>query len=186
MEKKKATRNKSISRRRVFPMRALIWVSMLAIFGCMNDGNAPAKTSTATLAPTTALATRGTVHFTEESGGVRVNGIVYGLPPGVHGFHIHEKGNCDSAGLAAGGHFNPTGQSHGLPDSAMHHMGDLGNLTAGSDSIATINTLFPYLALNSAYTIVGHALIVHAAPDNGGQPTGNAGARISCGVIGDN
>ena len=32
--------------------------------------------------------------------------------------------------------------------------------------------------------IIGRGVIVHAKMDDGGQPVGNAGARIACGVIG--
>ena len=32
--------------------------------------------------------------------------------------------------------------------------------------------------------IIGRGVIVHAKVDDGGQPVGNAGARIACGVIG--
>lgn len=152
--------------------------------GCSTEDDAAPKSASATLAPTGALAARGTVVFTVAAGGVRVQASLQGLPPGLHGFHVHEKGSCDSAGAAAGGHFNPEGHVHGLPDSAAHHMGDLGNLTAGTDSVAVLDKIFPYLTLEGANTVQGRGLIVHAAPDNGGQPTGNAGGRISCAVIG--
>jgi Cu-Zn family superoxide dismutase len=164
--------------------KALLFIFPLLVGGCL-DESPSVKTAVVTLAPTAASpAARGTVRFTEENGGVRVQASLQGLPPGLHGFHVHEKGSCDSAGLAAGGHFNPEGHIHGYPDSLVHHMGDLGNLDAGADSTATLNQVFSYLRLDGVNTIVGHALIVHAKVDDGGQPLGNAGARISCAVIG--
>jgi superoxide dismutase, Cu-Zn family len=143
------------------------------------------KMAMSTLAATGEVKVTGMVHFTQEKEGVRVQANVQGLPPGLHGFHVHEKGNCDSAGMGAGGHFNPMTHKHGMPDSTQHHMGDLGNLTAGDDGIATLNAVFPDLTLEGANAVAGHALIVHAKADDGGQPTGNAGGRISCGIIGE-
>jgi superoxide dismutase, Cu-Zn family len=146
---------------------------------------APPKMAMATMAATGEVKVTGMVHLTQEKEGVRVQANLQGLPPGLHGFHVHEKGNCDSAGMGAGGHFNPTTHKHGMPDSTQHHMGDLGNLTAGDDGIATLNAVFPDLTLNGSHSVSGHALIVHAKADDGGQPTGNAGGRISCGVVGE-
>jgi Cu-Zn family superoxide dismutase len=169
---------------RVRASAAIGAILAFALIGCINDDDkSSGPAAKATLATTGAGAARGSVHFTMTGAGVRVQASFQGLPPGVHGFHIHDKGSCDSAGNAAGGHFNPLASQHGMPDSAMHHMGDLGNLTAGADSAATIDRVFPYLALEGANTLIGHAVIVHALPDNGSQPTGAAGARISCGVV---
>jgi superoxide dismutase, Cu-Zn family len=165
-------------------LSGLALTALLGYAACTTESKAEvAKTGSATLAPTGTLAARGTVTFTKVTGGVRVEAMLNGLPPGVHGFHVHQNGSCDSAGASAGGHFNPETHAHGLPDSAIHHMGDMGNITAGADSMAMLNVVFPYLTLDSVNTVVGHAIIVHAAADNGSQPTGAAGARISCGVV---
>jgi len=53
--------------------------------------------------------TVGNVTFVQEQvdGSVRVNGTVSGLPQGLHGFHVHEKGDVSNGCNAAGGHFNP-------------------------------------------------------------------------------
>src|SRR4051812_42358748 len=161
--------------------------SLFLNLGCdSSTSSTPAKTAMATMANTGAVVginARGTVNFTKVDGGVRVVASFQGLPPGVHGFHVHANASCDSLGVAAGGHFNPMNMQHGLPDSSMHHMGDLGNLTAGADSMVTLDHVYPYLTLDSVNTVVNHALIVHALPDMGTQPTGAAGARISCGIV---
>ncbi len=62
--------------------------------------------ASATLAATVpANAVRGSVMFTKVTGGVKVEATLHGLTPGLHGFHVHANGSCDSAGASAGGHF---------------------------------------------------------------------------------
>jgi superoxide dismutase, Cu-Zn family len=158
---------------------------LMAFIGCVSDSNTPAaKTAMASMVTTGTGGARGTVNFTKVAGGVHVVASFQGLPPGIHGFHVHDKGSCDSAGVAAGGHFNPlAATAHGLPDSTVHHMGDMGNITAGADSMASLDHVYSYLTLDSVNTVVGHALIIHALPDLGTQPTGGAGGRISCGIV---
>jgi superoxide dismutase, Cu-Zn family len=128
----------------------------------------------------------GTIHFKKEAGGVRVSGTVTGLAAGAHGFHIHEFGDCSAADFtSAGGHFNPTGDPHGAPKDARRHEGDLGNIEAKSDGSATIDYVDSKLGFTGAQSILGRGVIVHANPDDfKTQPTGNAGGRVACGVIG--
>jgi Cu-Zn family superoxide dismutase len=128
----------------------------------------------------------GTVEFVEKDGGVLVTAHVTGLAPGDHGFHIHEKGDCSAPdGASAGGHFNPSGHPHGAPDAAAHHEGDLGNLTAGADGKADKTLTLTDVTLgDGANSAVGKGFIIHEkADDFTTQPTGNAGARVACGVI---
>ena len=140
----------------------------------------------AVIHPTTGNSVSGTVTFTNESGRVRVVAHVTGLTPGDHGFHIHEFGDCSGGdGKTAGGHFNPTGVDHGGPDAAVRHVGDLGNITADARGHATMNRLDAVIKLQGDHSIVGRAVIVHAGADDfTTQPTGGAGARVACGVIG--
>ncbi len=127
----------------------------------------------------------GVVHFTQRAEGVLVEATVHGLTPGSHGFHVHEWGDVSAAnGKSAGGHFNPEGMPHGAPESAQRHVGDLGNLEAGPDGTAHYRRLDSEIALRGPHSILGRAIIVHAAPDDFGQPTGHAGARVASGVIG--
>jgi Cu-Zn family superoxide dismutase len=128
----------------------------------------------------------GTIEFVEKDGGVLVTAHVEGLTPGDHGFHIHEKGDCSAPdGASAGGHFNPSSHKHGAPDAAEHHEGDLGNLTADKDGKADKTMTLTDVSLgDGANSVVGKGFIVHEKKDDlTTQPTGNAGARVACGVI---
>ncbi|HLP08293.1 MAG TPA: superoxide dismutase family protein [Opitutaceae bacterium] len=140
----------------------------------------------AVLQPTQGSEVRGTVRFTQVDGGVRIVADVSGLTPGLHGFHVHEFGDASSAdGSAAGGHFNPAHAAHGGPAAAERHAGDFGNLEADTSGHARLDRVDPALSLDGPHSIIGRGLIVHAAPDDlKTQPTGNAGARVACGVIG--
>ncbi|MFK8004458.1 MAG: superoxide dismutase family protein [Polyangiales bacterium] len=140
---------------------------------------------TATVSATEGNTVNGTVSFTQESGEVVVRVALTGFEPGTrHGFHVHETGDCSAPdGTSAGGHFNPDGHDHALPDSDVRHAGDLGNVEA--DANGNVNTEFRFtdLHLDGEHGIGGRAVILHASADDGGQPTGNAGPRVACGVI---
>lgn len=137
------------------------------------------------LKPTKDSKVSGTVTAATMGQGVHFRGTVTGLTPGKHGFHIHEKGDCSAPdGASAGGHFNPAQKPHGAPDAADKHAGDMGNIEANADGTAQINIHVNGLSLGSdANSIKGKAIIVHGNPDDFSQPTGNAGARVACGVI---
>jgi Cu-Zn family superoxide dismutase len=139
----------------------------------------------ATLQPTKGNQVAGTVTFTKEEGGVRVVADLTGLTPGEHGFHIHEKGDCsDPEAKSAGGHFNPGKHQHAGPDAAERHAGDLGNITADASGKAHYDRLDKQIELDGPDRIVGRSVIVHEKVDDlKTQPTGNAGARVACGVI---
>jgi len=120
--------------------------------------------------------------------GVHLTGEVGGLRAGdVRGFHIHEKGDCSAADASsAGGHFNPTQQAHGRASQGPHHAGDSDNIVADGKGVARVNAHLRGVSLGggAASDIAGRAIIVHAAADDYvTQPTGNAGARVACGVI---
>lgn len=129
----------------------------------------------------------GTVSFTPEKWGkVNVSGEIRGLTPGSHGFHVHEYGDCSASdGTSAGGHYNPKSKDHGAPEMAMHHAGDLGNIVADNNGVARISTTFDNFKLKGHHSIIGRAVIVHEkADDLTSQPSGAAGKRVGCGVIG--
>ncbi len=138
------------------------------------------------LHPTEGNDVTGTVTFTQSGAGVIVVAEVEGLTPGKHGFHVHQYGDCSSLdATSAGGHFNPDEKQHGAPDAEMRHVGDLGNLEADQNGKATYEQVDSSISLNGEHSIIGRAIIVHAGEDDlTSQPTGDAGARVACGVIG--
>lgn len=140
----------------------------------------------ALLYPTKGSQVHGAVTFEVVEKGVRVVAYLEGLAPGKHGFHIHEFGDCSSLdGTAAGGHFNPTAMPHSMPMREERHVGDLGNIEADKDGNAHLDYVDSMLRLHGDTSIVGRAVIVHEKEDDlKTQPTGNAGGRLACGVIG--
>ena len=150
---------------------------------------APASTVTATLSPTQGNSVSGEVSFNTVDGKVHVSGKIAGLKPdSEHGFHIHEKGDCSAPdGSSAGGHFNPAQSEHGSVSADPHHGGDMPNLKADASGNAVVDADVSSnvnIGKGDAFDITGHAVIVHADPDDyTTQPTGNAGGRLACGVI---
>ena len=128
----------------------------------------------------------GVIWFSKVVGGVKITGTIEGLPPGDHGFHIHQFGDCSfTDGKSAGGHFNPEGVDHGAPTDEIRHVGDLGNITSNFDSVAVFEFVDVAITLAGGNSILSRAVIIHAGSDDlNSQPTGAAGARLACGVIG--
>lgn len=137
-------------------------------------------------------ASLGTVTFTDSAGGLVITPKLSGLPPGKHGFHIHEKGDCgpgmdkgkQAAGFAAGGHYDPAHtKKHLGPLSTAGHRGDLPVLAVDSHGDATQPVTAPHLKVEQ---IRGRSIMIHAGGDNYSdtpKPLGGGGARIACGVI---
>ncbi|HET7670898.1 MAG TPA: superoxide dismutase family protein [Burkholderiales bacterium] len=144
--------------------------------------------ATAGLQPTKGNKTFGEATFEPAPGGkVRVVVFAQGLRPDrEHGFHIHEAGDCSSGdGMSAKGHFNPHAKPHGHPSSAERHAGDLPSLRSDKGGRAKLDVTVDGITLTAGpASIIGRGLIIHADPDDyKTQPTGNAGARLACGVI---
>lgn len=134
----------------------------------------------------------GTATLKDTKVGLLIEPNLVGLPPGAHGFHVHEKGDCGPAeqngqkvaGMAAGGHYDPghTGKHLG-PESTEGHEGDLPVLVVDKDGKATLPVLAPHLKVKDAR---GRALMIHVGGDNYSDqplPLGGGGARIACGII---
>jgi Cu-Zn family superoxide dismutase len=133
----------------------------------------------------------GSITFADSQWGLMVTPDLSGLPPGVHGFHIHQKAACGpaanegkmAAGFAAGGHFDPAHSGKHLGPYGSGHEGDLPPLIVSADGKATTPVLAPRL---SVATVKGHSVMIHVGGDNfSDHPAalGGGGARIACGVI---
>lgn len=143
----------------------------------------------AVLTPTENSSASGTVKFEAvDNDRVKVTAHLTGLNPNSeHAIHVHEFGDirAEEDGKAAGSHYNPEGHPHALPKEDERHAGDFGNLSADSDGEAEFTITVDNISLNGHKNpVLGRAVIVHAKADDGGQPSGNAGARIAQGVIG--
>lgn len=132
----------------------------------------------------------GIAHLRETRLGVRVEVKVNGLPAGTHGMHVHAVGKCEAPEFTtAGGHFNPTSRTHGVPGATNAHAGDLPNLVVDEKGLGYSLFYVPGLSLNKAASNgvafgAGTAIVVHQnTDDQHTDPSGNSGPRIACGVI---
>jgi Cu-Zn family superoxide dismutase len=147
-----------------------------------------ASSATVNLASASGSLVSGRLSAMPMAGGVHFTGEVGGLAPGsTHAIHVHETGDCSATDASsAGGHFNPTGAPHGKVDAGPHHAGDMNNIVANAQGIAQVDVHAEGVTLGGGATndIAGRAVIVHAAPDDyRSQPSGDAGARVACGLI---
>lgn len=132
----------------------------------------------------------GAVILKQEEDAVKLTIDATDLPPGVHGFHIHENGSCEAPDFeSAGGHFNPTDAKHGFDHPDGPHAGDLKNIEVQSDGTINEEMTIETVTLekgkkNSIVNDDGTALMIHANEDDYmSQPAGEAGDRIVCGEI---
>lgn len=164
----------------------LIALSALVLTTMAGCGNDKITSAVAKMQPTQGNEVQGQIRFKQEDRGIRILAEVSGLTPGKHGFHIHQYGDCTAAdGKSAGGHFNPEKYPHAGPNDAHRHMGDLGNIMADENGVGVLDVIDPKLTFEGAKSIIGRGVIIHAKPDDlSSQPTGFAGPREACGVIG--
>ncbi|MES2141854.1 MAG: superoxide dismutase [Cu-Zn] SodC [Pseudomonadota bacterium] len=125
----------------------------------------------------------GTISAKETAKGVRFTPNLHGLPPGLHGFHVHQNPSCLDNGMAAGDHLDPQHTNHHLGPYEKGHLGDLPALQVDGNGNATIPMVAPHLRLND---LKNRSLMIHAGGDNysdSPKPLGGGGSRIACGVI---
>lgn len=150
----------------------------------------PVLSAMCVLTPTNAIAQNnvsGTIYFeqTSATSPTRVYGAITGLDGVPHGFHIHEFGDVSNiAGSAAGTHYNPLSSTHGIPPFTKRHIGDMGNIYHYAAGVAYYDYSNDKISLNGDYSVLGHAVIVHAALDDCSGLVGNAGVRWGQCVIG--
>ncbi len=145
-------------------------------------------TAKATMEKASGSNVTGEANFTEKDGTVHFSLSVENLTPGDHAVHLHEKGDCSAEDASsAGGHWNPTMKPHGKrEDGGSFHKGDIANMTVGNDGKGSMNLSIEGWSIGGADStnIVGKSVIIHEkADDFTTQPSGNAGSRVSCGVI---
>ncbi len=183
-------------------MKRFYWIATLAI--CVAFGStAVAQTSAApksdshahehsemelptfgvaVVRPTKDSKVSGMLRLTQKGEELRIMGKINNLSPGEHGFHVHSFGDLRGTdGTATGGHYDAHGHKHGAPG-AESHAGDLGNITADENGVATVDISTTHTKL---HFILGRAFVVHAGKDDlTSQPSGDAGGRVATGVIG--
>ncbi len=134
--------------------------------------------------------TLGALTLEDTPQGLKITSQLVGLPPGPHGMHIHANPSCGAAdlngqktaGLAAGGHFDPAATGKHLGPAGAGHKGDLPVLTVAADGKANTVLTAPHLTVADAK---GHAIVIHAGGDNFSDqpaPLGGGGGRIACGI----
>ncbi len=133
----------------------------------------------------------GTVTITESKHGLVFTPALAGLPPGLHGFHVHQNPSCEPAekegksvpALAAGSHLDPSATNRHAEPWGDGHLGDLPLLYVDPEGNANQPVLAPRLGRSD---LEGRSLMLHAGGDNYSDqpaPLGGGGARIACGVI---
>jgi Cu-Zn family superoxide dismutase len=190
--------------RHVISCISLLFVAMLFLSACTSgskqgdEGQAGDEdqqqeqeeelTAKATMEPASGSQVTGEATFTEEDGTIVFELTAENLTPGEHAVHLHEKGDCSAEDASsAGGHWNPTMKPHGKRgDGTAFHKGDIANMPVGDDGKGTLKLSVADWSIGGpdSTNVVGKSVIIHASPDDfTSQPAGNAGARVSCGVI---
>ena len=133
----------------------------------------------------------GTVTFTDTPAGLEIKTDLRGLPPGKHGFHVHEKADCGAVekegkavpAMAAGGHYDPEKTGKHLGPDGGGHLGDLPVLDVAADGTAKVVMT---AKKPKALDFKDRSLMIHAGGDNYSDdpvPLGGGGARMACGLI---
>ncbi|WGK64301.1 superoxide dismutase family protein [Croceiramulus getboli] len=184
---------------------SVLAVAALSLNACKGKEKSETETSTETemnkeeemtvkkvtfkLSPKSDSQAKGSVVFKEENGQVTMTAVMDGLSEGTHAIHIHEEADCSAAdATSTGGHWNPTFEDHGKwGDAGGFHRGDIGNFEADANGNGTITMTTDLWCIgcdDEKKNILGKAIIVHqGADDFTSQPSGAAGARVSCGGI---
>lgn len=170
-----------------------LMLAALAMTGCsIFGGGGSGKTSPVARARVdlrnAAGSSVGQVTLDQTAQGVLMTATLSGLPPGTHGFHFHDVGQCTPTFEAAGEHFNPSGKQHGLRNAAGPHAGDLPNLNIPESGTVRLEMIATGVSLGRGKANLldgnGSALVIHNfADDHTTDPSGNSGTRVACGVV---
>ncbi|MDC8003572.1 superoxide dismutase family protein [Aureisphaera galaxeae] len=186
---------------------SLLSLALLAFVGCKNETKKAeeeakevveevveevkkeVKTVTIPLEAKSESSVTGNVSFSEKEGVVHMVAKMSGLTAGTHAIHLHEKADCSSADAkSSGGHWNPTFKDHGAWGAETgYHKGDIGNFEVGEDGTGRVEFSTNEWCIgcgDNNKDIMGKAVVVHqGADDFTSQPSGAAGARVSCAGI---
>ena len=156
--------------------------------GTMNEATPGAAMQSAQLVDAQGKAI-GQVAMSEDGNGVTLKVTAAGLPAGMHGVHLHEKGMCEGPKFeSAGAHWNPMTKQHGRDNPMGAHLGDLANMDAAAGAEASSTYLVAGVTMggtsNALADADGTSLVVHAkADDYKTDPSGDSGDRIACAVL---
>ncbi len=145
--------------------------------------------------------------FTDTDQGLALSISASGLGAGFHGLHVHANAACEAPDFtSAGPHFD--GSAMRMAPSPPHvsgaqtamppgHAGDLPSLLVNQNGMGKLTTVTDRVNVADLLAGAGTALMIHAGPDNFANiptryapapdattlATGDAGARVACGVI---
>lgn len=174
--------------------RILGAAALLVALTAAGAANAQGRSATVNLIAADGVgAAIGTISFRDTKQGLYIEPKLTGLPPGPHGFHIHQNPNCGpgpgannapAPGMAAGGHYDPKGANkHRGPHTDDSHLGDLPILVVDANGAASLPGIAKRLKTSD---LAGRSVMIHAGSDNfddAPAPLGGGGGRIACGVI---
>ena len=130
----------------------------------------------------------GGVTLTEDANGATFKIDAAGMPAGMHGVHLHEKGLCEGPKFtSAGAHWNPGGNQHGRDNPQGSHLGDLANFDVPASGSGSTNLMLAGVTMSGVGALAdadGTSLVIHAKPDDyKTDPSGDSGDRIACAVV---
>lgn len=128
---------------------------------------------------------KGKATLIQDKDGIHVDVRGVGLTAGIHAVHIHTIGTCTGPDFtSAGGHWNPGMKKHGHDNPEGAHMGDMPNMSVVADGTGALKFIVKDGTIDALLDSDGAAVVIHAAADDyKTDPTGNAGARLACGVL---
>jgi Cu-Zn family superoxide dismutase len=167
----------------------LAMVITMTIAGCSRRSQDPAPAVQSARAELSDASGRrvGDASLQQLANGVLMVADLTALTSGTHAIHLHETGQCVPPFTSAGGHFNPTGATHGFRNPAGPHAGDLPNIHVPASGTLRVEIFASGLRLSGDGGLLdqdGAAVVIHQfADDYSSDPAGAAGDRIACGVI---